>query len=226
MRTLAQLALVSILSVTVGTAHGSEGSDTFEVTITNITRGQQFTPLLLVTHRRSVQLFRLGQPATPQLATLAEEGNVAPLKSVLDGNAAVAGTVAGSGLTDPGKSTTLRIATREGFDRLSIAAMLIPTNDAFVALNSFDLDQVGHGRRSVTVFAIAYDAGSERNDELCASIPGPSFMECGGPGGGGRVGDGEGFVHVHNGIHGVGDLTPAQRTWLNPVAVIAIRRVR
>jgi hypothetical protein len=72
----------------------------------------------------------------------------------------------------------------------------------------------------------AYDAGSERNDELCASIPGPDFFECGGPGGGSQVEGGEeGFVHVHSGIHGVGDLVPAERDWRNPVARISITRI-
>lgn len=199
----------------------------YEVTITNITRGQQFTPFLLVAHRPAVRLFKLGQPATAELATLAEEGDVAPLKAVLDANPSVAATVAGSGLTDPGKSVTFTIRTRDGFDRLSIAAMLIPTNDAFVAVNGFDLDSVDHApRRRVTLFPVAYDAGSERNDELCASIPGPKFVECNGPGGGEKVGNGEGFVHIHNGIHGVGDLDRAPRTWLNPVAEITVRRVR
>lgn len=208
-------------------APGLADSARFEVSITNITRGQQFTPLLLVTHRSSVQLFELGQPASAELATLAEEGNVAPLRAQLAANAAVAATEAGASLTDPGKTATFTISTRRGFDRLSIAAMLIPTNDAFVALDGFDLDLVPHGgQRSITVYARAYDAGSERNDEKCASIPGPFFSECGGPGGGARVGGGEGFVHIHNGIHGVGNLQPAVRTWQNPVASITIRRVR
>ncbi len=47
--------------------------------------------------------------------------------------------------------------------------------------------------------ASAYDAGSERNDETCASIPGPDFVECGGPGTGGQpVGGEEGYVHAKN----------------------------
>jgi hypothetical protein len=32
-------------------------------------------------------------------------------------------------------------------------------------------------------------------------------------------------VYVHNGIHGVGDLTAAIRDWRSPVARIIIRRV-
>lgn len=74
--------------------------------------------------------------------------------------------------------------------------------------------------------AIAYDSGTEQNNERCASIPGPSFSECNGPGGGARIGNGEGAVTVHNGMQGVGDLNRALRDWRNPVARVTIRRIR
>jgi len=227
MKPFGRLALVSIFALAVPAAHGADSGRTYEVTVTNITRAQQFTPLLVATHRASVRLFKVGRPASAELATLAEEGDVAPLKAALDANPDVGRTAVGAGLTDPGQSKTVRIETRRAFDRLSVAAMLIPTNDAFMALNGFDLDELAEGeRRVVTVRVVAYDAGSERNDELCSSIPGPSFVECGGPGGGAKVGGGEGFVHIHNGIHGIGSFNPAERTWLNPVAEITIHRVR
>ena len=81
------------------------------------------------------------------------------------------------------------------------------------------------GNETLTIDALAYDAGTERNDERCASIPGPNFAECNGPGGGARVGGGEGAVTVHNGIHGIGDLRASERDWRNPVARIVIRRI-
>jgi hypothetical protein len=116
------------------------------------------------------------------------------------------------------------VRTRGQFDYITVAAMLIPTNDGFFALNGVAGPS---GRRSLTLFSPAYDAGSERNDELCASIPGPSFTECGGPGGGGMVvGGEEGYVHIHAGIHGIGDLNAAERDWRNPVASISISRTR
>jgi hypothetical protein len=107
--------------------------------------------------------------------------------------------------------------------RLSVAAMLIPTNDASFALN----DVAGPlGPRTLSFVSPAYDSGSEVNDELCASIPGPSFAECGGPGGGAQVvGGEEGYVHIHRGIHGVGDLVESERDWWNPVARIEVRKV-
>ncbi len=205
----------------LGTA-GAASATEFEVTVTNLTRGQQFTPILVASHKAGVRLFELGTPASPQLKTLAEEGNVAPMTALLLGNPDVLDVVNSGALLNPGRSVTQRVSTRGSFDNVSVAAMLIPTNDGFFAVN----DAEGpNGEDSITVFSPAYDAGTERNDELCASIPGPFFIECGGPGGGAMVGGGEGYVHIHAGIHGIGDLRPALRDWRNPVARITIRRV-
>ena len=144
------------------------------------------------------------------------------MTALLLGNPEVRAVVNSAALLNPGQSVTQRVSTRGGFDNVSVAAMLIPTNDGFFAVN--DLEGP-NGQEAITVFSPAYDAGTERNDELCASIPGPNFIECGGPGGGGAPGGGEGYVHIHAGIHGIGNLHPALRDWRNPVAKITIRRV-
>ncbi len=36
----------------------------------------------------------------------------------------------------------------------------------------------------------------------------------------------EGFVHVHNGIHGICDLNDANMAWRNPVAQVTIKKKR
>ncbi len=195
----------------------------YEVTVTNLTRAQQFTPILLFTHRPALRLFTLGQPASDQLRILAEEGNTAPFVTLLTGNPNVTQVISGTDLTNPGASKTFVIEGRLFVDRLSVAAMLIPTNDTFFALNSFDLPEFG---QDVQQLALAYDSGTEINDELCASIPGPFFQECRGSGGGKQVGGGEGYVYVGNGMHGVGDMTEALRDWNNPVAHVRIRMIR
>ncbi len=221
---LCAAAVLALPGVARATDDDDERSDpvkrSFQVSITNLTQGQQFTPLLLVTHRPPLALFTLGQPVSPELRILAEEGNVAPLAMRLSEAPEVSRIVSGAGLTNPGQTVSFTIETTRRNDRLSLAAMLIPTNDAFTALDGVALPKPG---RSLSYFARAYDAGSERNDELCASIPGPFFAECGGSGGGARVGGGEGFAHVHNGIHGTGSLPAALRDWRNPVALVTIR---
>jgi hypothetical protein len=203
-------------------ADASREVNRLEITVTNLTRGQQFTPILVATHKRGVRIFQAGQPASPQLATLAEEGNTGPLAALLSGNPDVGSVVTGSGLTNPGQSTTIVVERRGRFRNVTVAAMLIPTNDSFFSV----MDVTGpRGRQEIVLFSPAYDAGSERNDELCASIPGPAFSECGGAGGGAKVGQGEGFVHISSGIHGIGSFKPSNRDWRNPVARVVIKRL-
>ncbi len=215
---IAGLLFIGLMGV-AGTAAGAN----YEVTVTNLTRGQQFTPILVATHKEGVRLFTLGQQATPELQILAEEGNTGPLTALLEGLGEVREVNTSPGLLNPGASVTITVRGGGGFDHVSVGAMLIPTNDAFFALNGVEGPK---GNKALTFFSPAYDAGSEVNDELCASIPGPFFAECGGPGGGAQVAGGEeGYVHIHAGIHGIGNLNAAQRDWRNPVAMITIRRV-
>lgn len=214
----ALLASVSMAEATESGNQPSRGARVFEVSITNLTRGQTFTPILVATHSPRAQFFELGKPAGNGLAVLAEDGNTAVLASELASTGEVLDAPTIPGLLAPGATATIRVRASARFDRLSIAAMLIPTNDSFMALNSLDLPWIGG---TVTRTLIAYDAGSEPNDERCANIPGP---RCGGEGSSpGR--NGEGFVHVSNGMHGIGDLAASVYDWRNPVARVVIRRV-
>lgn len=210
------LALAA-LTFALGAAHASDRHGrTYEITITNITSGQTFTPILGASHKRAIQLFNVGEPALHELAELAESGDIGPLSSTLNSVPnLVYATDNTDGLLGPGESAVLTLQSARRFNRFSFAAMLIPTNDTFVAVNSTRLP-----RHSKVVYARAYDAGSEVNDELCANIPGPP---CGGEGASAE--DGEGFVHISDGIHGIGDLGPDAYDWRNPVARVEIRRV-
>jgi len=150
-----------------------------EVTVTNLTKDQRFTPFLVVAHRPDVSLFTPGMPASAEQEALGEEGNTVPFEMALAATAGVSGVATGSGLPEPGRTTTIVVEGHRG-DRISLAALLIPTNDGFVALRG-----VGpFGYRTHSFAPPAYDAGTEHNDETCASIPGPYYAECMGPGGG------------------------------------------
>ena len=219
------LAAVSLLAGSLASADDGYNRK-YEVTITNLTPGQSFTPQLVATHSKKVALFELGQPAGKALEVLAEGGDTAPLTEVLLGSPYdVVDVQTVPGLLGPGQSATVIVeATR--FERfLSMAAMLIPTNDTFVAIDTVPLPR---HRRSAT--ALAYDAGTEANDQNCLNIPGP---RCGGEGysPGSNEGD-EGFVHVSNGFHGLpateaGEvLGPQVYDWRNPVARVEVRRIR
>lgn len=217
-----------LLAMLIGPAANAEGSDTrkYEVTITNLTPGQSFTPQLVATHKRKVSLFETGAPAGDALERLAEAGDTAPLTEMLLENPYdVADVQTVPGLLGPGQSVTVVVESSRYERFLSIAAMLIPTNDAFVAISGVALP-----RSSRTVTAVVYDAGTEANDQNCLNIPGP---RCGGEGHspGPNEGD-EGFVHVSSGFHSlpasnVGEvLEPQAYDWRNPAARIVVRRIR
>lgn len=197
----------------------ADNERSYEVTITNVS-ATTFTPLLVVAHKSSIGLFETGRPASDELATLAEGGDTAPFVKLLETLPDLVGDVESTqGLLEPGASVSVQLDTVRAFDRISIAAMLLPTNDSFVGLNTA---RVPIARwQTLNYTAIGYDAGSEPNDELCANIPGP---QCGGVGTSPDAG-GEGYVRVSPGIHGEGDLQASDYDWRNPVASISIRRV-
>jgi hypothetical protein len=214
-------AAVASLIVSVagaGEAEEKQAGRQFDVTITNISPGLSFTPILVASHSPRISLFKLGQPSSAELAILAEGGDTAPLAAALAASGEALDTASSAGLLAPGASVTVRVRARGRFDQISVAAMLLPTNDSFLAVAGVDLPW---DRRPVTVTAIGYDAGSEPNDERCSSIPGPV---CGGEGTSPDR-DGEGFVHVSSGIHGFAELPSANYDWRNPVALVTIRRV-
>jgi hypothetical protein len=218
-KTVLGVALALVFAA-VGVAAGAEPQ--YEVTVTNLTNATGITPILVATHVPGIRLFELGSPASPELEKLAEEGMVGPLETLLSATPGVRDVADSGAPLGPGQSVSVMVSTNGHFDHVSVAAMLVPTNDGFFAVNGMPGPR---GNEAVVYYSPGYDAGTEVNDELCSSIPGPFYMECGGPGGGGDAGGGEGYVHIHRGIHGIGDFMASVRDWRNPVARIVIRAV-
>ncbi|MDH3715646.1 MAG: spondin domain-containing protein [Gammaproteobacteria bacterium] len=216
--TLKPLVKSLFIATTICVSSLAAAGEYLRVTVTNLTHGQIFTPILVASHSRNKQLlFKAGQPASKELAALAEGGDTVPLAEALGAKHSVKGVADSGGPLMPGATTTITVPAH-GAKRVSLAAMLIPTNDAFVSLNNVRAPL--HG--SITYTAVAYDAGSELNDESCLNIPGPF---CGGAGGSPDAG-GEGYVHVHAGIHGIADVPAEVFDWRNPVAQVTVKRVR
>jgi hypothetical protein len=197
---------------------------TFEVTITNVTRGQIVSPPLVVAHDDSISLFTPGEAASEPLAQIAEDAVYGPMLDLLESSDAVSGYAMGGGPLLPGASMTLELTASGDNGRISAIGMLVTTNDAFFGFETIEPPNVVLPMGGPVPFdfeANAYDAGSEANTESCEHIPGPP---CGNPGV--RVTDGaEGYVHVHAGVHGLADLVPADHDWRNPVVEISIEHV-
>lgn len=210
---------ILLISLVLSGKAFADDAKTYAVTITNITKGQSFTPIVVITHKSGHPLFELGSPASDELVAIAESGNTQPLQMKLLDSGMAYEAVSSEGLLEPGKSVTLKVNGKGKFKYISLASMLLPTNDGFIALNGVAAPKgMKHAKMRIVP---AYDAGSEINDELCASIPGP---HCGGSALSPE--DGEGYVYIHSGIHGVGDLPASERDWHNPVAKVKIMRVQ
>ncbi len=189
---------------------------TYTVTITNATNKQVITPPVIITHNRYFKLFEVTGTASDGLVILAETGNPAPLHAEVSGAEGVHDSIAAGAPILYGHSASFDISAPKKA-MLSFSAMLATTNDAFAALNGVRLP-----KRKATYFAYTYDAGSELNNESCAYIPGPP---CAPDSGNLRTETGEGFIAIHNGVHGGSDLNPKQLDWRGPTAIVTIERV-
>ena len=199
----------------------ASGSAMYRVTITNITSSIIFTPIVVASHRNKISIFELGEGVSPALARIAESGMHDELDVMLANNGADVGN-SGAPLL-PGTSVDVMVSAEHGARRITVASMLLPTNDGFFALNGVKAPKRG----SVTYYSPGYDAGSEFNDDDCANIPGPT---CGGAALSADADTDEGYVHIHRGIRGpvAGLLDPFKDVvfdWRNPVAKITITRI-
>jgi hypothetical protein len=213
----------------------------YRVTITNATLGQPVAPSVIATHTDAFQLFDLGP--TPELgdsaypvyfglATAAETGSPVPLVDEVAASDGVWEAVAL--LTNrtppvllPGESNSTTIRASGNARYLSAAAMLGATNDAFYAVRGIALPKaVGEITQA---YANAYDAGSEQNKESADTVGALGATDDDPMTGEGINVDGEGYIHVHAGIHGIGGpdgLDAAMYDWRNPVVEVAIERIR
>jgi hypothetical protein len=183
------------------------------------------TPVVAGTHEQGYRLFRPGNEASNGIQQLAENGGVPVLADEIAASGSAASVaVLGSAPIAPGESVSGLISTDAAHRRLSLAAMLICTNDGFAGNSSMVLPGAVGAER--TYYANSFDAGTEINTESYADLVPP----CDGLGQTGASNPDlaeDGVVHRHQGIvGGVGDLTVADHGWTDPVLKITVERVR
>ena len=209
----------------------------FSVTITNSTHGVYFTPLLITAHADTIHLFELGQPASTEIQAMAEGGDITGLKTAVGGADDDTVDNPAAGLLGPGATVTASLNTdTTGNPVLSLVAMILPTNDGFVGLDSLVIPQTPG---TYTYLLNAYDAGTEANDEQlvggAGGVPGTPGMPADPGGLAGSSGTGvtaseeNSAVHIHRGslgdtdpTGGASDLDSTVHRWLNPVAKLVI----
>ncbi len=180
--TIALMAVASTLSIA---SVASAETMTVKVTIENLApdKGLVITPLWVGFHDGSFDVFNSGQSASASLETLAENGITDAIAGdfTASGAGSVQATILGPGiqpndthhLTPPGKSTTMTFTVDSDSDRyLSYAAMIVPSNDAFIgnenptAIEIFDRQGHFKGADVVINGNGIWDAGTEVNDEM------------------------------------------------------------
>tara|TARA_R110001592_G_scaffold363371_1_gene685422 strand:- start:13981 stop:14679 length:699 start_codon:yes stop_codon:yes gene_type:complete len=217
-------------------ASASTNAVQLDIEITNLTRGSYFTPLLVAAHASGASLFASATPASANLQAMAEGGDISGLMADMVAiNATVVANPA-EGLLVPGGSTSVSINTDEAPDntRLSIVAMLLPSNDGFMGLNAISIPEAPG---TYVLNVNAYDAGTEGNDEVIGGgAPGeagypapPPVAAASGTGGTGIDAEAEGFVHIHRGVlgdtdaeAGPSDIDSLVHRWLNPVVRVVV----
>lgn len=234
------IAVVTALATAAFLVPGASADNTriYEVTIENLTGGQPLSPAVAVTHDKAAQLFTIGKPASAAIEAIAEDGDQGVAVAALTASQDVFGLVydvvdVGEPLTPAGTvaagfddTVTFQIAARPG-DRLSLATMLICTNDGFTGLRGMRLP--GNGTK--TKLVKAYDAGTEFNTEASEDIVDPCsglgpVPLAGDPNGNENDAvDSDGAILPHPGMSGgIGDLL-ADHDWDGAIARVTVTRI-
>ena len=142
---LTKLASAALLAMAASSAANAAVVD---ITITNLTHAQTFTPRLVIAHDATYDAFEAGEDASMALAWLAEAGVIDDTQNP-DSNGQNFEAELGPVDADNGSNTWHRFGGLLGpsaslsypFDTmdkpyLSLLTMLVPTNDAFAGLDS------------------------------------------------------------------------------------------
>ena len=234
------VVLVTGIASLTPTAMAGGNDRMYRVTITNAALGQPIAPSVIATHSDAFHLFGLGPAPMPgdsdyddyfALATMAETGypflvldQVAVSNGVRDAKALA--TSHTPPVIFPGESNSTTISASGQAKYLSAVGMLGATNDAIYAVRGVMLPR-GVGD-TVHVGANAYDAGSEANAESADTVGALGATDDDPISGVGINEGGEGYIHVHAGVHGIGGsggLSPATHDWRNPVVEVTIERI-
>jgi hypothetical protein len=197
------------------------GMTRFRVTVVNATNNQKMSPPAVVLHGPDWRAWSPGEAAGEGLEKLAEGGATDDFLAEAE-EAGCAGSVAAEGPVDPGASQVLEVEG-ESMEmlRLTVATMLIQTNDGFAGLDGAEVDDLEVGEeRSWNVKA--WDAGTEENTESASMLPPQGGFDAERPSGG--------VVTVHPGVltraEGLeGSALDESHRFARTVAVVRVERL-
>lgn len=156
----------------------TEADGTFTITVENISGTRAITtpiaPVFYATHNSAWTFFEIDQPASAGLELLAEDG---PPSGLVSEHTGVTGTgevgAAGAGPAFPGESYQFSVTPTLAYPYLSLATMVVESNDAFLAFDPEGialLNARGVPRSVADIQAdirrelAVWDAGTEENE--------------------------------------------------------------
>ncbi len=167
----------------------------------------------------------MGSAASDGLEVLAESGDSSTFISAYADK--LMDSDSGTAPFGPGGSDTLMVSA-DVMDEMniSLATMLVNTNDAFTGITGLDVSAMLVGD-SMKHYLPIYDAGTEANDELAGTIPGPAD----GGEGFNAARDDVDFVARHPGVVSQDDgysssVLNGSHRFDSPIAMLVVKRVQ
>jgi len=223
------VATALLTSLVIAGCGGSSANSNkmYRITLTNVTANQPLSPGTVILHKSGYHLWQAGKMASVALEKLAESGSNDDVLMEAGSDTQVLISKSGAGVIPPGSSQTIDLKINDTNNiKITVAAMLVNTNDAFAGQVSSKIANLAWGE-SFNMDVPAWDAGTEANTESAGTIPGPAD---GGEGfNASRTGDVD-FVAIHQGVVSHADgftssvLNESHR-FDNPVALLHVERI-
>lgn len=217
----------ALLGLGACSSNNSSDSDTesfsYQISLTNITNAQPFSPPAALLTDDSYAAWSTGEAASVALEELAEGGDASALIAEQSSQPNFVGTAP----IPPGGNLSFELTgDDDSMLNLTLATMLVNTNDAFTGVSAIDLAAMQSGDKRVYLTR-AYDAGTENNLETVGTIPGPAD---GGEGFNAARDDVTSVVTFHGGIVSSDDgyaesVLSESHKFDNPVMVLEVTRL-
>jgi hypothetical protein len=148
--------------------------NTYQISLTNNSANQPFSPVAVILHETGYTGWTLSELASEPLELLAEGGMNSEFISLASEHEGYLTSGSSTGALEPGHTLnhTISLDPTDNVE-LTLATMLVNTNDAFTGVTGLDLSELSVGDQLTYTLPI-YDAGTEFNSELEGTIPGPA----------------------------------------------------
>ena len=136
-----------------------------------------WSPLAVVTHKTAHTFLMMGAQASPGIESIAETGATSTFENEVVSNTDANQVVVGSGLNSAtGTISINNLEVSEEFPLISLASMIAPSPDWFIAINGENLRSGNTGinngwKTTYSLDLYPYDAGTEDGDMYSLSNP-------------------------------------------------------